>query len=61
MRPARSPANENSQHDAERAWQILVALVMDSRGDWRRQQWAALQEECRHPLRALREAWSRAW
>jgi DNA-binding MarR family transcriptional regulator len=37
MRPARSPANESSQHDAERAWQILVALVMDSRGDWRRQ------------------------
>jgi DNA-binding MarR family transcriptional regulator len=22
--------------DAERAWQILVSLVMDSRGDWRR-------------------------
>ncbi|TBH96375.1 hypothetical protein, partial [Escherichia coli] len=28
------------------------------RADWRRQQWAAFQEECRHPLRALREAWS---
>lgn len=24
------------QQDAERAWQIMVALVMDSRGDWRR-------------------------
>ena len=23
--------------DAERAWQIVVALVMESRGDWRRQ------------------------
>lgn len=31
------------------------------RSDWRRQQWAAFREECRHPLRALREAWSRAW
>ena len=25
-----------AQQDAERAWQILVSLVMDSRGDWRR-------------------------
>ncbi|HZR34197.1 MAG TPA: MarR family transcriptional regulator [Nevskia sp.] len=26
-----------ARQDAERAWQILVSLVMDSRGDWRRQ------------------------
>ncbi len=26
----------SAQRDAERAWQILVSLVMDSRGDWRR-------------------------
>ncbi|WP_020649151.1 MarR family winged helix-turn-helix transcriptional regulator [Solimonas variicoloris] len=25
-----------AQRDAERIWQILVALVMESRGDWRR-------------------------
>jgi len=25
-----------AQRDAERAWQVLVSLVMDSRGDWRR-------------------------
>jgi DNA-binding MarR family transcriptional regulator len=25
-----------AQRDAEQAWQILVALVMESRGDWRR-------------------------
>jgi DNA-binding MarR family transcriptional regulator len=25
-----------AQQDAERAWQILVSLVMESRGDWRR-------------------------
>lgn len=25
-----------AQRDAERVWQILVALVMESRGDWRR-------------------------
>lgn len=25
-----------AQQDAERAWQLLVALVMDSRGGWRR-------------------------
>jgi len=25
-----------AQGDAERAWQILVSLVMESRGDWRR-------------------------
>lgn len=24
------------QQDAERAWNLLVALVMDTRGDWRR-------------------------
>jgi len=26
-----------AQGDAERSWQILVSLVMESRGDWRRQ------------------------
>jgi DNA-binding MarR family transcriptional regulator len=26
----------SAQQDAERAWQILVSLVMESRGDWRR-------------------------
>ena len=26
-----------AQRDAERVWQMLVALVMESRGDWRRQ------------------------
>jgi DNA-binding MarR family transcriptional regulator len=27
---------KTAQRDAERVWQILVALVMESRGDWRR-------------------------
>lgn len=26
----------SARQDAERAWQILVSLVMESRGDWRR-------------------------
>lgn len=26
-----------AQRDADRVWQMLVALVMESRGDWRRQ------------------------
>ena len=27
---------QTAQQDAERAWHILVSLVMESRGDWRR-------------------------
>jgi DNA-binding MarR family transcriptional regulator len=27
---------KNAQGDAERAWELLVALVMETRGDWRR-------------------------
>lgn len=27
---------KSAKRDAERIWQILVALVMESRGDWRR-------------------------
>jgi DNA-binding MarR family transcriptional regulator len=31
-----STSSRSSRKEVDRAWQILVALVMDSRGDWRR-------------------------
>ena len=40
---------------------FLPADVTPDLALWRRQQWAAFAQECRHPLRAAREAWNRAW
>ena len=37
---------------------FLPADAAPDAGAWRRQRLAALAEECRHPLRALREAWA---
>ena len=31
-----STSSPSSRKEVDRAWQLLVALVMDSRGDWRR-------------------------